>query len=29
MAEFVQRRKEEMLVEVPVLQSHFKQSTVK
>jgi len=29
MAEFVQRRKEEMIVEVPVLNSHFKKSAVK
>lgn len=29
MAEFVQRRKEEMIIEVPVLNSHFKKSVVK
>lgn len=29
MAEFVQRRKEELIVEVPVLNSHFKKSVVK
>ncbi|XP_022181115.1 uncharacterized protein LOC111041212 [Myzus persicae] len=29
MAEFVQRRKEELIVEVPVLHSHFKKSAVK
>jgi len=29
MAEFVQRRKEELIIEVPVLNSHFKKSVVK
>lgn len=29
MAEFVQQRKEEMIKEVPILESHFKKSAVK